>query len=227
MTGNHLKYSKSAARVMDTYLKDHYSQELAQSLKRKLDRQYADFLKDMKDMGGKKNPQAQSVYDCIALFALYEVLPQKLSLEAFEDLVSGIFVSAYQRVSPINMNWRWVQRLAAGIFQHLAKKGQAHRDQWPGNYCMEAFPYEKGVGARFQFTCCPIADFAKTHGYTHLMPAMCNPDYPTMAAIRAGLIRTKVCATDDCCDYWILGNLSPHMKDHPLYKDKDGFLRNK
>ena len=97
MTGNHLNYSRSAARVMGTYLRDHYSAELAGSLQKKLDRQYEEFLKDMKDMGGKENSQAQSVYDCIALFALYEVLPRKLTLDAFEDLVSGIFVSADRR----------------------------------------------------------------------------------------------------------------------------------
>ena len=227
MDGNHLMYSKTAAKVMLTYLRDHFSHEEAQRLMEEILRQYQSFLTDLPDLGGKKNPQAQSVYDCIALFALYEVLPQKPVLGIFEELVNQIFVPAYKRICIANMNRHYMQKIAARIFSHLSAKGQAHLTDWPGNYRMEALPYDPEIGVRFRFTSCPIAEFAKKHGYTHLMPAMCNPDYPTLAPIRAGLIRTQVCATDACCDYWIVGNNSPHLKEHPLYRDEMGFLRNK
>ena len=194
---------------------------------RKVQDQYEEFLKDLPELGGSKNGQAQSVYDCIALFALYEILPVKPTLAIFEALVSQIFLPAYKRIRFANLNWRFLQRIAAKIFAFLSRKGKAHARQWTGNYHMEAEPYDPKVGVKFHFTSCPIADFARAHGYVHLMPAMCNPDYPAMEAIHGELIRTKTCATDDCCDYWIVGSKSPHLKDHPVYKDSQGFLRNK
>ena len=227
MEGNHLIYSKAAGKVMARYLKKQYTPQEGDRLQKAADRQYQQFLKELPDLGGKKNYQAQSVYDCIALFALYEVLPQKMSLEAFEELVNQIFVPGYKPVAWVNMNWKPVQRIAARIFAHLAKVGKAHEAQWPGNYHMYALPYDPKEGVHFGFTSCPIADFARAHGYTHLMPAMCNPDYPTLAVIKAGLIRTRTCAEDECCDYWILGDQAPQMQEHPLYRDGKGFLRNK
>ena len=223
----HLRYSKSAKKVILTYLRDHDSHASADDLLQKVNLQYDRFLTDLPELGGKKNPQAQSVYDCIALFSLYEILPEKPTPALFEDLVNMIFVSSYERVCFVNMNRKLVQKTAAKIFSHLAKKGKAHETEWPGNYHMEAEPYDPVKGVHFQFTSCPIADFAKKHGYLHLMPAMCNPDYPAMASIHAGLIRTKTCALDDCCDYWIVGNQSQDLKDHPVYRDSHGFLRNK
>ena len=219
-------YSKAAKKVIRIYLRDHFPHNQADQYHKLTDRQYRKFLEDLPNLGGKKNSQAQSVYDCIALFSLYEVLPEKPAAGVFEELVNQLFAPAYRKIAFANMNRPTLQKLSAKIFAYLSRKGKAHAAEWKGNYCMHAEPYDPEVGVRFRFTFCPIADFAKKHGYSHLMPAMCNPDYPTLQSIHASLIRSKVCATDDCCDYWIVGDESPLLKQHPLYRDDQGFLRN-
>ena len=91
---------------------------------------------------------------------------------------------------------------------------------------METAPYDPALGARYRFTSCPIADFARRHGYEALMPAMCNPDYPTLGAMHGGLIRTSTCANGPYCDYWIVGDQSPLLKHHPLKQNAAGYWYN-
>ncbi len=52
---------------------------------------------------------------------------------------------------------------------------------------MTVRPFDKDKGIYYEFTSCPIADFAKAHGYLGLMPAFCNPDYPMIKAMHGGL----------------------------------------
>ena len=227
MDENHLMYSKICEKIVEIYLNDHFSQEIAEAHLQRFRKQYLQFLDSLPNLGGKDNGQAQSVYDCIALFALYEILPEKPTLGVFEALVTQVFVPQMERASYANLNCRLVQRVACGIFRHIAHKGKDHEREWYGNYHMGVEPYDPEQGIRYHFTSCPIADFAKEHGYNHLMPAMCNPDYPMLAALKGGLIRTKTCAQDDCCDYWIVGSNSPFLQEHPQYRDENGYIRNK
>lgn len=227
MKKGHLMYSKTTKKVMETYLKDHFALSEAEALQKALLQQYEAFLPSIPNLGGKKNGQAQSVYDCIALFALYEILPEKPSLGVFEALVNQVFVPQMRRAFFVDLNRKSMLKLAQGVFSHIAKKSRLHQRDWPGNYHMEVEPLDPEKGIRYRFTTCPIADFAKAHGYTHLMPAMCNPDYPTVAVLGAGLIRRKTCAEDDCCDYWIVGSHSHYLQEHPQYRDPQGYVRNK
>ena len=81
------------------------------------------------------------------------------------------------------------------------------------------------MGSQYIFSTCPIADFAKRHGYEDLMPAMCNPDYPTLLKMDADLIRRMTCGNGPCCDFWVVPIDSPYLARYPL-KEKDGFLYN-
>ena len=225
--GGHLMYSRAAKRVISRHLEADFSPSQAERLWDDIHRIYLGFLADLPPLGGKQNFQAGSVYDCIALFAYYEALPVKPTLEEFEQLNLELFLPPMKKRGFLNLNWRFAPRAAHFIFAHLAKVGKQHAEQWTGNYHMEVEPFDPAVGVRYRFTTCPIADFARKHGYTHLMPALCNPDFPMLAALHGGLIRTTTCANGDCCDYWIVGDRSPHLKEHPLQKDDAGYLRNR
>ena len=45
---------------------------------------------------------------------------------------------------------------------------------------MNVAPYEKGKPIYYEFTECPVAEFAKKYGLLEVMPALCNPDYTAM-----------------------------------------------
>ncbi|MBQ8133915.1 MAG: L-2-amino-thiazoline-4-carboxylic acid hydrolase [Clostridia bacterium] len=79
---------------------------------------------------------------------------------------------------------------------------------------------------RFCFEHCPIAEFAKKHGYLDVMSAFCNRDYPAMELLHALLIRKHTCANSDICDYWIVGDESSYAKEHPKKIDEAGYFYN-
>ena len=64
---------------------------------------------------------------------------------------------------------------------------------------------EKGIA--FDLVSCPLADFARKHGYTEIMPVLCDFDYLTASLIHAHLFREHTVATGSpYCDYWYLGD---------------------
>ena len=89
----------------------------------------------------------------------------------------------------------------------------------------EGEPYSKD-GVRYHFDRCPVAEFAKAHGYLNIMPAFCNCDYPAMEYINAALIRKHTCANSDVCDYLIVGDESKTAKEHPKETDEQGYWYN-
>ena len=223
----HLRYSRAVKRLIRKHLAADFPPDRAEALWADVHRIYLEFLTDLPALGGRKNMQAGSVYDCIALFAYYEALPEKPTLAEFEHLNNELFLPPMKARSFLNLNWRFAPRAAHCIYALLARSIKKHAADWPGNYHMEVPPFDPALGVRFHFTTCPIADFARKHGYTHLMPALCNPDYPMLAALHGTLIRTTTCANGDCCDYRIVGDQSPLAREHPLERDDAGYLRNR
>lgn len=78
----------------------------------------------------------------------------------------------------------------------------------------------------YEFTACPAAEFAIQHGLTDIMAALCNVDYASMELIHARLIRTTTCANGCKCDFTICGDRDPYLKEHPEYRDENGYRRN-
>ena len=62
---------------------------------------------------------------------------------------------------------------------------------------------------------------------TDIMPALCNVDYASMELLHAKLVRTTTCVDGCRCDYTICGDKDPYVKEHPEYRDENGYRRNK
>ncbi len=92
---------------------------------------------------------------------------------------------------------------------------------------MTVAPYENGKPIYYEFTACPAAEFAKQFGFTDIMPALCNVDYASMELLHAKLVRTTTCVDGCRCDYTICGDKDPYVKEHPEYRDENGYRRNK
>jgi hypothetical protein len=99
-------------------------------------------------------------------------------------------------------------------FQATERSEYNNDPDQPTGYIMKVEPYDKTVGSRYTFKRCPIAEFAKEHGYLDIMPAFCNSDYPAMEMIHAHLIRRHACANAVICDYWIVGDRSEAAMKH-------------
>ena len=74
---------------------------------------------------------------------------------------------------------------------------------------------------------CVLKDRDATDGLTDIMAALCNVDHASMELIHARLIRTTTCANGYKCDFTICGDRDPYLKDHPEYRDENGYRRNK
>ena len=92
---------------------------------------------------------------------------------------------------------------------------------------MYVAPFEKDKPICYEFTACPVAEFARQHNLLEVMPALCNPDYAAMELIHAKLVRTTTCANGSKCDFTICGDKDQYLKDHPEYRDEAGYRRNR
>ena len=221
----HILISGEMENVIKKHLSEKYSKDDVELFWKKITQQYAVFLKDLPDFGGKKSRHngPGGTYDCISLFAYYEVLNHEPSLEELYQMNCEVFLPAFKKMAGIvNANKSFLRRLLHLAFVMTAKTDEG-RD---GGYIMKVEPYNKEEGVRYRFERCPIAEFAKTHGYLNIMPAFCNSDYPAMEYINAALIRKHTCANSDICDYWIVGDESREAKEHPRKTDNDGYWYN-
>ena len=48
-----------------------------------------------------------------------------------------------------------------------------------------------------------------------------------MELLHARLVRTTTCANGCKCDYAICGDRDPYLKEHPEYRDAQGYQRNR
>lgn len=225
----HVCYSDKVKAVIQEHLHMHYSKEKAEELWERIQLQYVEFLRDLPYLGGKKcsHNGTGGTYDCIAIFAYYEVQEEKPSVDELYEMNNQTFLPAFEKLGRlVNGNNRFVLRLMNMVFKAAARKDRRQEKECVSGYIMRVEPYDEKKGIRYRFDRCPIAEFAKAHGYVDLMPAFCNGDYPAMALLHAGLIRRYTCANGDVCDYRILGDESPCLKEHPKKTDEKGFWYN-
>ena len=71
--------------------------------------------------------------------------------------------------------------------------------------CRNAPDNKKGVA--FNLVGCPLADFAKKHGYLEIMSVLCDFDYITALLMHARLIRKHTVADgSQYCDFLYIGD---------------------
>ena len=221
----HVMISKAMEAVIKKHLSERFSENEVKIYWNKVLRQYAIFLQDLPNLGKKKSRHNEpgGTYDCISIFAYDEVLNHEVSMEELYNMNCEVFLPEFKKMASIvNANNSFLRRLLHLAFVMTAKtdKGQ------DGGYIMKVEPFDKKDGVRYRFERCPIAEFAKAHGYLDIMPAFCNSDYPAMEYINAALIRKHTCANSDICDYWIVGDKSKEAQEHPRKTDEQGYWYN-
>ena len=221
----HVLYTRSCKREIRRKIALHYPPDRWEALWEQVQRQYVDFLSGWRtDLGGSRNFHngKGGTYDCIALMAYYRVCRQVTSLAEIEKMEGNLFLSAFRRMKFVNCNRPFFKQLMHRAFQ----TAQRWCVRW-GDYRMSVAPYEENQPLYYEFTACPIAEFAKKHGLLEIMPALCNPDFEAMECIHARLVRRTTCANGEKCDYTICGDRDPYLKEHPEYRDEAGYRRNR
>ena len=221
----HVLYSKPCKRQIQGKIALHYPPEQREEIWERVQRQYIGYLSDWRtDLGGTKNFHngVGGTYDCIALMSYYTVCKTVTCLAEIEEMEGELFLPAFRKMTFVDCNKPFWKRTIYQAFASSKKKC----DRW-GDYQMSVAPYEKDKPIYYEFTACPVAEFAKRHDLLEVMPALCNPDYAGMQLIHARLVRTMTCSNGCKCDYTICGDRDEYAKAHPEYIDEAGYRRNK
>lgn len=221
----HVIYSKKCKKEILAKIALHYPEEEREAVWEKVQKKYVEFLSDWRtDLGGKKNFHNGSggTYDCIALMAYYVVCKEVTSLDEIEEMEGNLFLTAFRKLKFVDCNKPIFKKLM--YFSFLNAKKQC--DAW-GDYKMNVAPFDKNGPIYYEFTECPSAQFAKKHDLLEVMPALCNPDFEAMELIHAKLVRKTTCSNGCKCDYTIFGDRDEALRNHPEYRDENGYRRNK
>ena len=221
----HVLYSKACKEQIQDKIALHYPAEQWEAIWTQVQKQYVDFLKDWRtDLGGKKNFHngTGGTYDCIALMAYYVICKSVTNLDEIEEMEGNLFLPAFRKLKFVNVNKLFFKRLLHFSFATAGKKCLKWND-----YKMNVAAYPKGKPIYYEFTECPVAEFAKQFDLLEVMPALCNPDYTAMELLHAKLVRITTCSNGSKCDYMICGDEDEYCRQHPEYKDVQGYRRNK
>ena len=225
----HILYSKQAEQAIRHYIRSYCGEECLEEIWTQVQKKYAEYLQDIPYLGGTgcRHNAVGGTYDCFAVFALYDVLEKKPALEELQKLNESILLPSFGKLKPwISGNspiCRWILDL---VFRMTAEKDDKIAQSSDGSYVMQMENYDRNLGPRFRFTRCPLADFAKKHEMTEIMPAFCNCDYAAMELLHARLIRRQTLVRGDSCDFLIVGDHSIYAVEHPAMTDEEGYLYN-
>ncbi len=225
---NHLKLSDMTeiCDKVQNWLNDRYGEEQGKEIWKKVCAQYDEYMKDFPDYGGKKNAHALAIYGAVIVFSLYPLLPDNPPVEQLQEMVAGLFMAGFVKLGKIfDLNRKADIRLINFVFTKVGNKDRKQIKQYPDTFCNVAEPFDKeNRAARYSFTQCPNAEFAKKHNLLHVLPLFCNSDYRGISLIHGMLIRKGTCGNSDRCDYCVVGSESPLAKKYEIVKDDKGFL---
>ena len=201
-------------KVMKKRLKEMYSKEKAEKMWEKIEGIYREFIETTPYIGGKQNPMCGSFYGAIACFAWYEAFERKLSMEEMDEILRdnmlGDTSSMKKVMENIDLNNSFLQKIVYKCMEANAKKLNEKKadGSWGNTWGMRVNPLKHKEGISMHLDGCPIADFARKHGYMDLMPVFCGSDYVMIEeGMGKKLIREHTVANgDEECDYWIVND---------------------
>lgn len=98
-------------------------------------------------------------YDCVALMAYYVICKSVTNLYEIEEMEGNLFLPAFRKLKFVNVNKPFFKRLLHFSFATAGKKCLKWND-----YKMNVAAYQKGKPIYYEFTECPVAEFAKQLG---------------------------------------------------------------
>lgn len=208
------------------WLNDRYGKEQADVIWAEVQDSYMCYLEELPDYGGKKNGHAAAIYGGLLIFSLYPALPDQPPIEELQGFVQNMFMESFTKLGKIfDLNRRRDMWLINKVFQYAGNRDRKEILKYPDGFANVSEPYDKEHGAaRYHFTQCPNAEFAKKHNLLHVLPLMCNSDFFGLEKIHGQLIRCGTCGNSNRCDYLVVGSENPIAQEYETVTDAGGFL---
>ena len=180
----------------------------------------------MPDIGGPKNGHADAIYGGQLIFAWYSSLPDQPPIEDLQDFVNRLFFGSFEKVGKVfDLNNPVCMRIIDTVFRAVGDRDRKDALKYPDGFITVNEPYDKKHrAARYRFTSCPNAEFAKKHGLMHILPLLCNSDFYGIKALHGTLIRCGTCGNARICDYCIVGDRNSLSDEYTTVTDEGGFL---
>ncbi len=215
------KIPKGAKNAIRKHLKKQFPIEAVDKKWNSILDIYNEFQDEQPYIGGKHNPLYEQMYASLAMFAYYEVLDKKPDLNEMEKLSVDSLIGNNQALGKLlNFNWQWFQKLYGWMYVIVKKQMEPHiaDGSWNNTWKIELGKEKRMEGVDIRLVGCPVYDFAKMHGYTAIMPALCRSDYKVFEPFHCKMIRYHTIANgDDYCEFWQVGDKSQAWKN----ADKD------
>ena len=208
------------------WLKERYTNEQADDIWRKTEADYAAYLNDLPDYGGKKNGHALAIYGGLLIFSLVPSLPDRPPQAELQDFVQKLFMEPFIKLGKVfDLNRSFDMWLIDKVFRRSGDRDRRDAAKYPAGFINVDEPYDREHhAARYSFTQCPNAEFAKSHNLLSVLPLLCNSDFFGISRIHGTLIRCGTCGNSDRCDYLVVGNHDPVASEYTTVTDEDGFL---
>lgn len=190
----------------------HYGETETARLLRDMEPVYQRFLAETPFIGGKENMLAHNLDMAIPFFALYEASGRALSKELITGMLEAAHIQKYRKIGRwLDMNKLdrpWICALAHSALKRAARKINNRKGgDWNNTWGIQVNPERHDHGIAMTLVGCPLADFAKKHGYMDILPILCDADRQVTEAVHGRLIRHNTVAKGaDRCDYWIVGD---------------------
>lgn len=176
---------------------------------------YGAFIREAPAPGGLNFLRPQ-YYGGLSVFAFYEAMDRRIGDDALQEVLWQMLLRGgdIHKSTPLRfrLSGTGLQRLCyavLGKYAAFANK-QADSGRWKNTWKFEVNPENRKNGISMPLTRCPVAAFAKRHGYEHLMPLLCGSDFKVAERYGMRLIREHTEAEGArACDFWYLAAEDP------------------
>lgn len=171
---------------------------------------YNSFIREAPAPGGMNIFRPQ-YYGGLSVFAFYEAMNRNVEPDVLQEILWRMLLGGgdIRKTTPLRFRFSgtWLQKLAYVILRKYAvfTNRKVDSGRWKNTWKFAVNPEGHKNGISMPLMNCPVAAFAKKHGYEHLMPLFCGSDFKVAERYGLRLIRrhTEAEGFPDC-DFWYL-----------------------
>ena len=205
-----MRLPKGTRSAIRQALRKAYSASERERILKRTQTLYNSFIREAPAPGGMNLLRSQ-YYGGLSVFAFYEAMDGKVENDVLQDILWRMLLGGrdIRKKRPIRFSFSGtlLQRFAYSVLQRYASFVNKRVDsgRWKNTWKFAVNPEGHKNGISMPLMNCPVAAFAKKHGYEHLMPLFCGSDFKVAERYGMRLIRehTEAEGFPDC-DFWYL-----------------------
>ena len=143
---------------------------------------YSSFIREAPAPGGM-NLLRKQYYGGLSVFAFYEAMDGKVEMDVLQEILWCMLLGGgdIHKRRPIRFSFSGtgLQKLIYAVLEKYSAfaNGRADSGRWKNTWKFAVNPEGHRNGISITLMNCPVAAFAKKHGYERLMPLFCGSDF--------------------------------------------------